>query len=303
MKTISSFSIHLFLSFILIVITTGCSADKNQFDASGNFETDEVIVSAEANGKIMTLGLEEGEHLKAGQQIGYVDSTSLYLQKKQLQAQMEAALAKQPEVNTQLQVVKEQIKKAKYEQDRTKKLVASGAARTKDLDDADSQVAVLQKQYDAQLSSLTTTTKSINSEIEPIQDQIKVLDDQLRKCKIINPITGIVLTRYALANEITAMGKPLYKIANIDTMTLRAYITGDQLSALKLGQVVKVFVDKGAKDYTELSGIVSWVSDKSEFTPKTIQTKDERANLVYAIKIKVKNEGLIKIGMYGEVKF
>lgn len=292
-----------FLIVLIILVTTSCTNNTNQFDASGNFETDEVIVSSEASGKIMKFVLEEGQHLYAGQQIGYIDSIPSYLQKKQLEAQVIATLAKEPEISPQLQVIKEQLKKAKLEQKRTANLITYDAAGTKDLDDWNSQVAVIQRQYDAELSILNTTTRSIRSDTYPINYQIKLLEEQLRKCKIINPINGTVLTKYALEDEITLPSKPLYKIANLDSMTLRAYITGDQLSLVKLDQVVKVFVDNGAKKYTQLTGIIRWVSDKSEFTPKTIQTKDERANLVYAIKIKVKNNGLIKIGMYGEVKF
>lgn len=292
---------NILLSLSLLIM--GCSGNTNQFDASGNFETDEVIVSSEVNGKILKFAVEEGQRLKAGQQIGYVDSTTSYLQKKQLQAEVEAILAKQPAVGTQLRVIKEQLIKAQQEQKRTANLVALEAARAKDLDDWNSQVALLKKQYDAEASTLNITTRSIITETHPLNFQIKLLEDQLRKCKIINPIDGTVLTKYALEDEITMAGKPLYKISNLDTMTLRAYITGDQLSLVKLGQTVKVFVDKGAKQYTEFNGTISWISEKSEFTPKTIQTKDERANLVYAVKIKVKNNGFIKIGMYGEVKF
>ena len=292
-----------FLPALLLMTIYSCSVDKNQFDASGNFETDEVIVSSEESGKIMKLSLEEGQHLKAGQQIGYIDSIPFYLQKKQLQANVDALLSKEPQTNIQLRVIKEQMKKAEQEQERTSNLLIKDAIKRKDLDDWNAQLALLQKQYDAELSTLNTTTKSIVYETYPIKYQIKLLEDQLRKCKIINPIDGIVLTKYALQDEITITGKPLYKIANLDSMTLRAYVTGDQLSQIKIDQLVKVFVDNGAKQYTQLSGIIRWVSEKSEFTPKTIQTKDERANLVYAVKIKVKNNGFIKIGMFGEVKF
>jgi len=292
-----------YISVIIMLAIAGCSRDKYQFDASGNFEVDEVIVSAEANGKLMRFVLEEGQRLHAGQQMGYVDSITTYFQKRQMEEEILATLAKQPEITPQLQVIREQLNKAEFEQRRTAKLVAEDATRTKDLDDWNAQVALLKKQYIAEASTLNTTTKSIRSEINPIGFQIKLLEDQLRKCKIINPIDGVVLTKYALQDEMTMNGKPLYKIANLDTMTLRAYVTDDQLSLIKLGQTVKVFVDKGAKNYSEYNGIIRWISDKSEFTPKTIQTKDERANLVYAIKIKVKNDGFVKIGMYGEVKF
>jgi HlyD family secretion protein len=300
-STMTYYSKYLFSFLLLIMI--GCSNNKDQFDASGNFETDEVIVSAEANGKIMKLALEEGERLHAGQKIGYIDTVPIYLQKEQLKAEVEATLAKQPAIRPQLQVIQEQLIKAEVEQKRTANLLAQSAARKKDLDDWNAQVELLKKQYNAELSTLNTTVKSIITQTHPINFQIKLLEDQLRKCIITNPIEGIVLTKYAMEDEMTMAGKPLYRIANLDTLTLRAYITGDQLPAVKLGQRVKVFVDKGTNQYTQLTGIVRWISDKSEFTPKTIQTKDERANLVYAIKIKVKNDGSLKIGMYGEVKF
>ena len=294
---------RLFSVAATAVLVTACSNNKWVFDASGNFETDEVIISSEANGKLLQFTIEEGQHLSAGKQIGYIDSLTTYLQKRQMEEDVKATLAREPEINPQLQVIKEQLKKARFEQKRTANLVAEDAIRTKDLDDWNAQVALLQRQYDAEVSSLHTTTKSIKTETYPLYYQIKVLEEQLRKCRIINPIDGIVLTKYALQNEVTMTGKPLYKIANLDTMTLRAYITGDQLSEIKLGQIVHVFIDKGVNNYTELKGLVSWISSKSEFTPKTIETKDERANLVYAVKIKIKNDGYIKIGMYGEVKF
>ena len=292
-----------YLSIAIVVAVAGCSKDKYQFDASGNFETDEVIVSAEANGKLMKFVLEEGQRLRAGQQIGYVDSITTYYQKRQMEEEIIATLAKQPEITPQLQVIKEQLNKAEFEQQRTARLVAEDATRTKDIDDWNAQVALLKKQYIAEASTLNTTTKSIRSEINPIGFQIKLLEDQLHKCKIINPIDGVVLTKYALQDEMTMNGKPLYKVANLDTMTLRAYVTDDQLSLIKLDQIVKVFVDKGAKNYSEYNGIIRWISDKSEFTPKTIQTKDERANLVWATKITVKNDGYLKIGMYADIKF
>jgi HlyD family secretion protein len=287
----------------LLITIAGCSNNKDQFDASGNFETDEVIVSSEANGKLIKFSLEEGERLQAGQKIGYIDSVPIYLQKEQLKAEVEATLAKQPAISPQLQVIQEQLIKAEMEQKRTANLLAQSAARRKDLDDWNAQVALLKKQYNAELSTLTTTVRSIITQTHPINFQIKLLEDQLHKCIITNPIDGIVLTKYAMQDEITTIGKPLYKIANLDTLILRAYITEDQLSVVKLGQTVNVFVDKAAKEYTQLPGVIRWISDKSEFTPKTIQTKDERANLVYAIKVKVKNDGLLKIGMYGEIKF
>lgn len=289
---------------IAALIFSACTSNKNQYDASGTFEAVETIISSEATGQIKQFTIEEGQELKKGEVAGYIDSTQLYLKKKQLEAQIAAVLSRRPDMAAQIASLQEQLKQAEREQQRITNLLKSDAATQKQLDDATAQVAIIKKQIGAQESSLGITSKSINEESAPLTVQIEQLNDQLAKCKIINEVNGTVLTKYAEANEMTITGKPLYKIADLSSITLRAYITGDQLPSIKLNQKVNVLVDANDKDaYTEHEGIIQWISDKAEFTPKTIQTKDERANLVYAVKIKVTNNGSLKIGMYGEVKF
>lgn len=287
----------------LSILLSSCKGNENEYDASGTFEATETIVSAEATGIIKAFNITEGDTLKAGQRVGYIDSIQLYLQKEQLQAQIRALLSKKPHTSIQTAALQSQLKQAQHEQNRIANLLKADAATPKQLDDANAQVAILQKQIEAQQSSLNITNSSLDKETLPLAIQVKELNDQLAKCNIINPVNGTVLTKYAEANEMTAMGKPLYTIADLSTIILRAYITGDQFTSLKLNQQVQVLADDKAGKTKEYAGIVEWISDKAEFTPKTIQTKDERANLVYAIKIRVKNDGTLKIGMYGEVKF
>lgn len=294
------------LSISLVLITTilfSCSNGNGDFDATGTFESEEVIVSSEAMGKLLTFDVEEGMILKQNQVVGLVDTTQLYLKKKQLESTIRSVLSKQPDIPTQLAAIQEQIATAEREKKRIENLVKSDAATTKQLDDINSQLDVLNKQYDATKSSLTITRQGIRSETLPLIAQVEQIQDQINKSIIINPIDGTVLTRYSKQNEITSNGKALYKIADLSEMILRAYINGDQLGQVKIDQKVKVFVDKGDGEQKELEGEIYWISSKAEFTPKTIQTKDERANLVYAIKVRVKNDGYLKIGMYGEVQF
>ena len=295
-----------FLNVTLILITSlvfACSNGNRDFDATGTFESEEIIVSSEAMGKLVMFQVEEGMHLEQNQIVGIVDTIQLHLKKKQLLSSVTAVLSKQPDVNTQLAALQEQIKTAEVEKKRIENLVSSNAATTKQLDDVNSQLEVLNKQYAATKSSLTITKQALQSETLPLVAQIEQIQDQINKSIIKNPVDGTVLTRYAKPDEITSTGKALYKIANLSEMTLRAYVDGDQLGQIKLGQKVKVFVDKGNEEQKEMSGEIYWVSSKAEFTPKTIQTKDERANLVYAIKVRVINDGYLKIGMYGEIKF
>ncbi|MGB5848702.1 MAG: HlyD family efflux transporter periplasmic adaptor subunit [Ignavibacteriaceae bacterium] len=294
------------LNIVLILITTfllACSNGDGDFDATGTFESEEVIVSSEAMGKLLKFDVEEGMILKQDQVVGLVDTTQLYLKKKQLESTIRSVLSKQPDIPTQLAAIREQIATAEREKIRIENLVSSDAATTKQLDDINSQLDVLNKQYDATKSSLTITRQGMRSETLPLIAQVEQIQDQINKSIIRNPIDGTVLTRYAMQEEITSNGKALYKIADLSEMILRAYINGDQLGQVKLDQMVRVFVDKGDGKQKELEGKIYWVSSKSEFTPKTIQTKDERANLVYAIKVRVKNDGYLKIGMYGEIKF
>lgn len=291
----------LLFSFALALLA--CSGNENDFDATGTFESTEIIVSSEANGKIMELNLQEGDRLEAGAVLGYVDSTQLYLRKKQLEAGLRSVDIRKPDIRKQIASLEQQIAVARSEQQRMENLVKAKAGNQKQVDDIVNNIKYLQKQLDAQYSTLNKTTGGADAEAEGILYQIMQLDDQLQKSRIVNPQAGTVLVKYAEPGEVTAAGKPLYKIADTDLLYLRAYITSDQLSTLKQGQTVRVFADYGENDRREYPGTITWISDKSEFTPKGIQTKDERANLVYAIKVAVKNDGYLKIGQYGETVF
>lgn len=290
---------------ILLFIAAGmaaCNHKEAAYDASGTFEAVETIVSAEASGNIKSLDVEEGQVLKAGQVVGFIDSVQLILKKKQLQAQISAVLSGRPDISAQTAALQEQLRQAERERDRTENLLKADAATRKQLDDAISQVAIVKKQIAATQSSLGITTVNLKDQTAPLEAQIQQLDDQLDKCRLTNPIDGTVLTKYAEAGEVTSPGKAVYKIAALNTIILRAYLTGDQLPHVKIGQQVKVLVDDTKDAYKTYTGTIEWISNKAEFTPKTIQTKDERANLVYAIKVRLNNDGYLKIGMYGEVK-
>lgn len=284
------------------VILTACGNGKSDYDASGTFEATEVIVSSEANGKIMQFNVEEGQLLEADKEVGCIDTLQLYLKKMQLLASGKAVANKSMDINKQIAATKEQISKAEYEKKRNENLLKENAATQKQIDDINSQIAVLKKQLEAQVSTLQRGNASVTEESSAYEIQVAQLEDQLRKCHITSPINGTVLAKYAEKGELATQGKPLFKVADIQKMFLRAYITADQLTQLKLGDKVKVFSDLGDNDRREYEGVITWISDKSEFTPKTIQTRDERANLVYAMKIAVKNDGYLKIGMYGEME-
>lgn len=286
-----------------LLLLLACGRGNGKFDATGAFESTEVIVSSEANGKIMELNLEEGDRLEAGALLGYVDTMQLYLRKRQLEAGLRSVDIRKPDVRKQIAALEQQIAVARSEQQRMENLVRAKAGNQKQVDDIVNNIAILQKQLDAQYSTLNKTSGGADAEAQSMQYQIMQLDDQLQKSRITNPRTGTVLVKYAEPGEVTAAGKPLYKIADTDLLYLRAYVTADQLTQLKLGQQLRVFADFGEKERREYPGIITWISDKSEFTPKGIQTKDERANLVYAIKIAVKNDGYLKIGQYGETTF
>jgi len=292
---------------ILAVVATfvvSCNRNKSKHDASGTFEATEIIVSAEATGKVETFDLREGDLLAEGQQVGYIDSTQLYLKKMQLLAAQKAVVARRPDVAKQIAATREQIDKAKLEKARVESLFKDGAATQKQVDDADSQLRVLESSLAAQMNSLSTSVNSLDEESASFRIQIEQVNDYLSKCRIINPLEGRVLSKYTQEKEIVATGKPLYKIADTRIMFLRAYVVSGQLEKIAAGQDATVFValsDGSSKSYP---GKVTWISDKAEFTPKTIQTQDERQNLVYAVKIEVANtDGLIKIGTYGDVDF
>jgi HlyD family secretion protein len=303
---------------VLISATCGgCNWNAPQSDASGTFEADEVIVSSEVPGKILALNLEEGSVLTKDSIVCIIDSVPLLLQRAQVVATIGALQQKTMDVRPEVKLLEDQIAAQKiqladliYEKERTERLIKADAATTKQLDDYNSQIEVLRKQIDVNLQQIKvqettvgTQNATVMSEFKPLRKSVAQIEDQLKRAYVVNPINGTVLTKYAMAGEVTAVGKALYKIADLSIITLRAYITGTQLAQVKLGQSVTVLVDSTAKTYKRYSGVITMISDKAEFTPKTIQTKDERANLVYAIKIHVKNDGYLKIGMYGEVKF
>jgi len=299
MKRLNSYT----LIATALLSLAACNRGDGDFDATGTFEATEILVSSEANGKIMELNIEEGDRLDAGALVGYVDSTQLYLMKMQLSAGLRSVDIRKPDIRKQIAALEQQIATARTEQQRMENLVKAKAGNQKQVDDIVNNIKYLQKQLDAQYSTLNKMTGGADAEAEGILYQIMQLDDQLQKSRIVNPQAGTVLVKYAEPGEVTAAGKPLYKIADTDLLYLRAYITSDQLSTLKQGQTVRVFADYGENDRREYPGTITWISDKSEFTPKGIQTKDERANLVYAIKIAVKNDGYLKIGQYGETVF
>ena len=288
---------------VMILFFFSCKEKINPYDATGTFEAVETIIPADGSGILMSLHVDEGQVLDSGQVVGYIDTTQLHLRKKQLEAQVKAILSKKPNIAKQLAAFEEQLKQAMYEKARIERLVKADAATPKQLDDATTQVLVIQKQIEAVQSSLSITSTGLSEETGPVFSQIEQIKDQLRRCTIVNPVKGTVLTTYAEPHEMAMPGKALYKIADLSVITLRAYITGDQLTNRILGDNVTVLVDDAAGQYKTYQGTITWISDKAEFTPKTIQTKDERANLVYAIKIQVPNDGLLKIGMYAEVKF
>lgn len=290
----------LFLCFAILL--SACDRGKGDYDASGVFETTEVIVSAEANGKIMQFDIEEGQLLDAAREIGYIDTVQLYLKKMQLQANMKSVKTRYTDVPRQIAATKQQIATQRNELKRFENLVKSNAANQKQVDDINAQILVLERQLAAQTETLENSNRGVSEESTGLDIQVAQLNDQLQKSIITSPIRGTVLSKYAEQGELATQGRALFKIADMDNMFLRAYITSGQLTEVKIGQQVRVFADFGEKDIKEYAGTITWISDKSEFTPKTIQTRDERANLVYAVKIAVKNDGYLKKGMYGELK-
>ena len=287
----------------LLALFSACGNGAPNYDATGTFETTEVLVSAEASGRLLYFDIEEGMLLKAGEEVGVVDTVQLYLKKLQLEASIKSVEEQRPDILKQVAATKEQISAAQRERNRVANLLKVGAANQKQLDDAEDQLEVLRKQLVAQNSTLSNSHQSLTWQSSSVGIQVAQVEDQLKKCHITSPITGTVLAKYAEAGELTAMGTPLFKVADTEQMYLRAYITSEQLSQVKLGQKVTVFSDYGTDEHKQYPGVVTWISDTSEFTPKTILTKNERANLVYAVKIAVHNDGLLKIGMYGGVEF
>ena len=292
---------YLFLGIMVAFVSCG-SKDK-EYDATGVLEATEVTVFAEQSGTLTSFDVNEGDVIDKGKEAGLIDTTQIWLKIQQAGATKSVYQSQKPDMEKQIAATRQQLAKAKQDQQRYKELVADGAAPSKMLDDANNQVAVLQKQLDAQISSLNTQLSTLNSQLSTVEVQVDQLLDQLRKCHIQSPIDGTVLEKYVEQGEFVATGKPLFKVADTENMFIRAYVTSAQLQNIKVGQKAKVFADYGDGQRKEYEGTVSWISSRSEFTPKTILTDDERADLVYALKVAIKNDGYVKIGMYGEVKF
>lgn len=286
----------------LTAALASCDGNVERNTATGTFEATEIIVSAEGNGNLLQFDISEGDSLKAGQQVGLIDTVQLQLTARQLGATRNTYASQRPDAQKQIAVIREQLATAIQERDRFKRLVDENAANRKLLDDAASQVKVLQRELEAQQSNLGNTSASLNSQMSTTDIQRYKVVDQLDKCHIKSPIDGTVLEKYTERGEFTAIGKPLFKIADMEHMFLRAYLTSSQLYNVKLGQKVKVINDYGNNKTREYDGQVVWISSTAEFTPKTVVTGSERADQVYAVKIAVKNDGYLKIGMYGEVK-
>ena len=303
MKSKHSFSGYYIFASALFLVFVSCVRKDAVVDASGTFESTEIIVSSETAGKILALDIMEGQEVKAGKPFGLVDTVQLHLTKIQMLASIQASQSRKLDIFSQLAGLKQQIETAKKEQKRFENLLKANAANQKQLDDINAQIQLLEKQLSAQQKLLENSNKSINDEGTALKYKVEQIDDQLNKSYISSPIDGTILVKYAEAGELATPGKPLFKVADMKNMLLKAYITTDQLSQLKIGQNVDVVAEFGEKDIKTYKGKVSWISSKSEFTPKTVQTRDERANLVYAVKVAVENDGYLKIGMYGGVKF
>lgn len=288
---------------LLVLLAASCVEGNKAYDASGVFESTEVTVSAEGNGKILSLDLQEGDRLEAGQIVGCIDTVQLHLSEVQLEASRRAVGSGRLDISRQIAALESQIGKQRQELDRFTKLEKAGASNRKQVEDIQAQIETLERQLAAQKESLNSSNRNVSGQADALEAQIEQIRDRIRKCVITSPVAGTVLAKYSEAGEFAALGRALFKVADIDNIRLRAYITAEQLTALKLGQQVRVFADQGSYGRKEYAGTLIWISDKAEFTPKTIQTRDERANLVYAVKIAVENDGLIKLGMYGDIKF
>lgn len=288
---------------LLVLLAASCVEGNKAYDASGVFESTEVTVSAEGNGKILSLDIQEGDRLEAGQIVGCIDTVQLHLSEIQLEASRRAVGSGRLDISRQIAALESQIGKQRQELDRFTKLEKAGASNRKQVEDIQAQIETLERQLAAQKESLNSSNRNVSGQADALEAQIEQIRDRIRKCVITSPVAGTVLAKYSEAGEFAALGRALFKVADIDNIRLRAYITADQLTTLKLGQQVRVFADQGSSGRKEYAGTLIWISDKAEFTPKTIQTRDERANLVYAVKIAVENDGLIKLGMYGDIKF
>ncbi len=287
--------------YIALPMFAASCGSKTPYDAQGTFEATEVVVSSEATGRILRFDIEKGTPVTEGATVGTIDSLQLHLQRKQLAAQLSALVGSRPDIGAQAAALREQIAKQQTERSRVKNMLRDGAATQKQLDDIEAQIRVLESQLTATLSTLGKNTATIDDNAAALEAQIAALDDRIAKCRIASPVGGTVLVKYAEAGELAAVGKPLMKVADLDNIYLRAYFTSDQLSRFSLGDKVRVVADFGGSERYDYEGRIAWIASESEFTPKTIQTQDSRANLVYAVKIAVRNDGRLKIGLAGEV--
>ncbi|MCH5305453.1 MAG: efflux RND transporter periplasmic adaptor subunit [Rikenella sp.] len=291
-------------STVLFFLFGACACTQRpQPDAYGNFEAVEVLVSADCNGKLLDFRVEEGMRFRRGEIVGWVDTTQLLLQRDQLKAELAVCRAQLPEKEKQLDILREQLAKTRHELKRFRALAEADASTAQQVDNLTYDAEILQKQLDAEESNLDIQTRTLLARMEPIRQQILQVQDRIDHAYVVNPVAGTVLAKYAEQYELAAIGKPLYKVANLDTLILRAYVEEPQLAAIRLGQTVRVAVDSVYAGGAEFSGRIGWIADQAEFTPKVIQTRDERANLVYALKIYVANPGMLKIGMPAEVYF
>lgn len=289
------------IAYILIALTATACSHETEFDAEGTFEATDVVISAEANGRLMQFDIDEGMTINAGEVVGTIDTLQLHLQREQLIAQRTALLESRPDINAQLSALREQIAQQQNELRRVENMLRAGAATQKQYDDLDAAIRVLESQLTATLSTLSNSTSTINSNAAALEAQIAALDDLIAKCSIRSNIDGTVLVKYAEEGELATVGRPLMKVANLNDIYLRAYFTSSQLATIELGDTVTVVANYGGDQRHNYPGRIAWISSESEFTPKNIQTNDSRANLVYAVKIAVENDGRLKIGLAGEV--
>ena len=288
---------------VALAFVTACNSNGSRYDAEGSFESEEITLSAEANGRILQLDVREGQAVEKGDRLGCIDSVQLCLARMQLIRSETSVSSNRPDVKSQMAVLQEQLCSYEKERQRLASLYEDKAATAQQLDDINSRISVLKAQIAAQNSALVNSTLSIDAQSSSLEMQIAQLDDQIAKCRISAPVSGTVIAKYLHEGEFAAVGRPVLKIADLQHVFLRAYVTSSQLSAIQLGQKVKVFADFGGDNVREYEGTIEWISDKSEFTPKSIQTSDERENLVYAIKVAIRNDGFIKLGMYGGIRY
>ncbi len=285
--------------FLFALAITSCKDDENISDAFGNFDVDETIISAEAAGRLETFSINEGQILTVGQVIGSIDSTNLVLQRNEIAANKKSITAKLTAINAEIKVLRVQLSVIEKEHERILKLIESDAATPKQKDDIEGNIEIIK----SKIGAANAQKPAVSAQLSVIDASLAKVDNLISKCIIINPVSGRVLTKLVEAYEVVGPGKPLYKVANTDKIYLKAYVTGTQVSGLKIGQKVSIIIDAKEGEYRSIDGTINWISDEAEFTPKLIQTREERVSLVYAIKVGFKNDGTIKIGMPGEVKF